>query len=85
MRFVLRGEELELDPKDVKAAVRRCTPEPIRKHYVEVNGKRLPLKQVLEEVLKKREYKNNEFSRIDFTTLDARSILQRLGFKCGEV
>ena len=85
MRFILRGEELEIDPKDVKAAVRTSSPEVIRKHYVEVDGKRFPLKQVLEEVLKKREYKNNAFSRLDFTTLDARSILQRLGFTCGEV
>ena len=85
MRFVLRGEELELDSKDVKAAARKCNPEPVRKHYVEVDGRRFPPKQVLEEVLKARGYKNNEFNRLDFTTLDARSILKRLGFKCGEV
>lgn len=82
MRFVLRGEELELYPEDVEAAVRVCSPEAIRKHYVEVGGKRFPPKQLLECLLKEKGYKNNEFNRLDFTTIDARSILQRLGFKC---
>ena len=85
MRFILRGEELELYPRDVETAAQGCGPEAIRKHYVEVNRKRFPLKQMLEEVLKVKGYKGNEFSRLDFTTIDARSILKRLGFKCGVV
>ena len=85
MRFILRGEELELYPRDVEAVARRCGPEPIRKHYVEVDGKRFPPKQLIEQVLQDKAYKNNEFNRLDFTTIDARSILKRLGFKCGEV
>ena len=85
MRFILRGEELELYPRDVETVAQGCGPEPIRKHYVEVGRKRFPLKQMLEEVLKVKGYKGNEFSRLDFTTIDARSILQRLGFRCGEV
>lgn len=85
MRFILRGEELELYPRDVETAAHGCGPEPIRKHYVEVGRKRFPLKQMLDEVLKVKGYKGNEFSRLDFTTIDARSILKRLGFRCGEV
>ena len=85
MRFILRGEELELYPRDVETAAQGCGPEPIRKHYVEVNRRRFPLKQMLEEVLKVKGYKGNEFNRLDFTTIDARSILKRLGFRCGEV
>jgi hypothetical protein len=85
VRFILRGEELELYPRDVETAAQGCGPEPIRKHYVEVNRKRFPLKQMLEEVLKVKGYKGNEFNRLDFTTIDARSILKRLGFRCGEV
>jgi hypothetical protein len=85
VRFILRGEELELYPGDVETVAQGCGPEPIRKHYVEVNRKRFPLKQMLEEVLKVKGYKGNEFSRLDFTTIDARSILKRLGFRCGEV
>jgi hypothetical protein len=85
VRFILRGEELELYPRDVETAAQGCGPEAIRKHYVEVNRKRFPLKQMLEEVLKVKGYKGNEFSRLDFTTIDARSILKRLGFKCGVV
>ena len=85
MRFILRGEVLELDHKDVEAAVRRCKPEPVRKHYVEVDGSQFPPKQLLECVLKNKGFKNNAFNRLDFTTMDARSMLQRLGFTCGEV
>ena len=85
MRFILRGEEVELCSKDVEAAIRGCRPEPVRKHYVEVSGKSFPPKQVLERVLEANGYKNKKFSRLDFTTLDARSILQRLGFACGEL
>jgi hypothetical protein len=85
MRFILRGEELELNSEDVEGVARGCGPETIRKHYVEVDGKRFPLKQMLEEVLKVKGYKGNEFNRLDFTTIDARSILKRLGFRCGEV
>lgn len=83
MRFILRGEELELDPKDVKAVARACKPDPIRKHYVEVDGRQFPAKQMLEEVLKVKGFKDNEFNRLDFTTIDARSILRRLGLRCG--
>jgi hypothetical protein len=85
VRFILRGEELELYRGDVETAAQGCGPEPIRKHYVEVDGKRFPPKQLLECVLKVKGYKDNEFSRLDFTTIDARSILKRLGFRCGEV
>jgi len=85
VRFILRGEVLELNPRDVETAAQGCGPEAIRKHYVEVNRKRFPPKQLLECVLKVKGYKSNEFSRLDFTTIDARSILKRLGFRCGEV
>jgi len=82
MRFILRGEELEVAPRDVETAARVCSPEAVRKHYVEVQGKRVPAKQLLECLLKAKGYKNNQFNRLDFTTIDARSILRRLGFKC---
>jgi hypothetical protein len=85
VRFILRGEELELNSEDVEGAAQGCGPEVIRKHYVEVDGKRFPPKQLLECVLKVKGYKNTEFNRLDFTTIDARSILKRLGFRCGEV
>jgi len=85
VRFILRGEELELNSEDVESAAQGCGPEVIRKHYVEVDGKRFPPKQLLECVLKVKGYKGNEFNRLDFTTIDARSILKRLGFRCGEV
>jgi hypothetical protein len=85
VRFILRGEALELNSEDVEIVARVRTPEPVRKHYVEVGGKHFPPKQLLEQVLQEKGYKDNEFNRLDFTTIDARSILKRLGFKCGVV
>jgi hypothetical protein len=85
VRFILRGEVLELNPYDVKTIALVRTPEPVRKHYVEVGGKHFPPKQLLEQVLLDKGFKDNEFNRLDFTTIDARSILKRLGFRCGEV
>jgi hypothetical protein len=73
---------VEVNSYDVKTIAQVRDPEPIRKHYVEVDGKRFPPKQLLEQVLQEKGYKDNEFNRLDFTTVDARSILQRLGFKC---
>ncbi len=85
MRFILRGEVLQLNHYDVQIIAQVRNPEPIRKHYVEVDGRLFPPKQLLEQVLQDKGYKDNEFNRLDFTTIDARSILQRLGFKCGVV
>ena len=47
-------------------------PEPVREHYVVVEGKRFPLKQVMTLV--------TGLDRADFTSHQARRILSRLGF-----
>jgi hypothetical protein len=44
-----------------------------RKHVVEIGGKLYPVKQVFAAVTK--------LDRLDFTTAQARTVLQRLGFK----
>jgi len=82
MRFILRGKPIDLTLSDVYKAAKKPTPEVIRKHYVDVKGKKFPPKQLLHQVLL---MKGIEMARIDFTTMDARSIFRRLGLKCGEM
>lgn len=82
MRFVLRKHEIELTYPEVSSIARQISPEPIRRHFVKVDEKEIPPKQLLEAVLKA---KGINISRVDFTTMDARSIFRRLGFECKEV
>lgn len=66
------GERLELDVAQVHQAVSGLEPEPLSVHYVVIEGRRYPPKQVLAAV--------SGLDRADFTTHQARSILRRLGF-----
>ncbi len=71
-RFVIAGEEFELDPRKVEQAVHALLPDPVKEHYVVVGGRRYPPKQVIECV--------TGLDRADFTTHQARRVLKRLGF-----
>lgn len=73
---------LELNPEAAETTARACSPEAVRKHYVEMQGRQFPIKQLFDETLKTKVYKANELTRFDFTTLDARLIRERLEFKC---
>lgn len=66
------GTDFELDAAGVERAVAEVDPEPVREHYVVIGRRRYPPKQVLAAV--------TGLDRGDFTTHQARSILQRLGF-----
>jgi hypothetical protein len=56
----------------VQAALEGVLPEPIHEHFVVINGRRWPPKQVLALV--------TGLDRADFTTHQARRALTRLGF-----
>jgi len=73
MEFILRRNVFNLKRQDVERAMKGVTPEQTFKYYIEVNGEKYPPKQVLAESLK--------IGRVEFTTMDASSILRRLGFK----
>jgi len=77
MRFILRGKPYNLTKEDVERRMRGVSPEVIRKHYVVINGKKYPPKQVLNILL--------GIDRLDFTAMDARNILRRLGFELGRI
>lgn len=77
MRFILRRKAYNLTKQEVEKKMQKVMPEEIRKHYIIVNNKKYPPKQILAEVL--------GLSRIEFTTMDASNILQRLDFKRGQL
>lgn len=66
------GHRFDLDSVTVREALRDVLPEPIREHFVVINGRRWPPKQVLALV--------TGLDRADFTTHQARRVLTRLGF-----
>lgn len=69
------GSRFELDPASVEERVSGVLPDPVRDHFVVVNGRRFPPKQVITLV--------TGLDRADFTTHQARRILRRLGFVAG--
>ena len=73
--MTVSGHQYSLDPQGVEAALDGELPEPIHKHFVVINGRRWPPKQVLALV--------TGLDRADFTTHQARRALTRLGFPAG--
>jgi hypothetical protein len=73
--MTVSGHQYNLDPETVEAALDGVLPEPIYEHFVVVNGRRWPPKQVLALV--------TGLDRADFTTHQARRALTRLGFPAG--
>jgi hypothetical protein len=73
--MTVSGHEYDLNAQRVETALHGALPEPIREHFVVINGRRWPPKQVLAEV--------TGLDRADFTTHQARRALTRLGFPAG--
>jgi len=73
--MTVSGHPYDLDPLAVEAALDSVLPEPIHEHFVVINGRRWPPKQVLALV--------TGLDRADFTTHQARRALIRLGFPAG--
>ena len=68
----ISGRKFRLDQARIRDALADQLPEPLREHYVVVDGRRYPPKQVIAAV--------TGLDRADFTTHQARRILTRLGF-----
>jgi hypothetical protein len=73
--MTVSGHQYSLDPRSVELALGEELPEPIHEHFVVINGRRWPPKQVLALV--------TGLDRADFTTHQARRALTRLGFPAG--
>ena len=75
MNFILRGSPLSITAADILRAARDVSPSPIdgrNKYFVELHGRRFPIKQVLRLV--------TGLPSVGFTAQDAHRILSRLGF-----
>jgi hypothetical protein len=70
--MTVAGHRYDLESRGVQAALEGVLPEPIHEHFVVINGRRWPPKQVLALV--------TGLDRADFTTHQARRALTRLGF-----
>jgi hypothetical protein len=74
-RVRIAGRPFTLRSRDVRRVARELEPEPIASHYVVVDTRRFPPKQVISAV--------TGLDRADFTTHQARRTLMRLGFAAG--
>ena len=78
--FTIRGKRFDIEKNDIINAIKDIAPEPLtgrRKYYVEINGRRYPIKQVIGIV--------TGLPRIAFTAMDAYRILIKLGFEVKEI
>lgn len=73
MRFRLGGQDVDVTPEAVLGALRDVPPETIRSHAVRIDGRLYPAKQAVAAA--------TGLDRLDFTTVNARRVLQRLGFE----
>lgn len=72
MRFTIRGKKFDLTKEQLLKAVKSEEPRKITKYYVEMDGKRYPIKQVIELATR--------LHLVDFTSMDANHVLTKLGF-----
>ncbi len=77
IRAQVAGHRLTLRPEDVRSALERVEPGPIRDHFVVVGRRRYPVKQALAAV--------TGIDPADFTSQHARSVLRRLGLGLGRL
>lgn len=75
MEFVIGKRKVELTKEKVVEVLRGLQPEPLRgraKYYVELDGKKYPVKQVMAAV--------TGLSKESFSTEQAMKVLKALGF-----
>jgi len=75
MKFTIRGKSYVIEKKDIVERMKGKEPGDIDKYYVVLEGKKYPIKQVIEVVC--------GIPLIGFTSMDAYRILEKLGFKIG--
>src|SRR4051794_26824145 len=76
MRITLDGESFELTPELVRARVAGRVPEDVREYWVEIDGTRWPVKQVISLA-------TGVTNRRRFQSQSSRRWLQNLGFTIG--
>ncbi len=74
--FRLAGRQFELSDEDVRARVANRRPDPIDQYWVDIDGVRWPVKQVMALA--------TGLSRTDFQSQSSRRLLAKLGFTIGK-
>lgn len=77
MEFTLDGQRFELTPELVRARLNDRVPEDVREYWVEIDGVRWPVKQVISLA-------TGVTNRRRFQSQDSRRWLQNLGFRIGQ-
>jgi len=80
VQVTIKGQVFDISRQDVERALERLEPEPLKgraKYYIEHNGKKYPIKQVVAEV--------TGLPRVAFTAKHAYDTLTRLGFDVREI
>ena len=77
IRVQVAGHAFALDQRGVCSALDDIEPRPIRDHFVEIRGRRFPVKQALAVA--------TGLDPSDFTSQHARSALRRLGLPLGRL
>jgi hypothetical protein len=77
IKFIVAGTEFSLSREDVERKLKGVEPENLHRVYVELNGKRYPIKQAFAVAA--------GFIRGGFTTHDAIRVFRKLLFSVGEV
>ncbi len=75
--FTIGGAVFSLTREEVERKLKGINPEVVHQVYVEVNGRKYPVKQALAEVI--------GLMRSGFTTQDAVRVFRRLSFPLGEI
>ncbi|MDP2166831.1 MAG: hypothetical protein Q8J64_00690 [Thermodesulfovibrionales bacterium] len=78
MKFVLRRKEIDITREDIEKVKERVSGGRGKTYFVRINGKTVPVKDLLYEVLR---LKRRDFTLLDFTTADAVRILRKLGIE----
>ena len=73
-RFILRGKEAYLSKKDIEKVVKKRIRGRGKTYYALIDGRRIPVKNLLYEVFKQKGY---DVTLLDFTTQDAVRILRK--------
>lgn len=74
--FTLAGRQFDLSEEDVRTSVAQHRPESIDQYWVEIDGTRWPVKQVMALV--------TGLGRSDFQSQNSRRLLAKLGFTIGK-
>jgi hypothetical protein len=73
----IAGRRFTFARPEVERIARDLDPEPLRDHFVVIDGRRFPPKQIIQALTR--------LDRADFTTNQARAVLRRIGLATGRV